>query len=369
MQDGRQNLLSGEQLPVGSDPGYRGEVARQQEAALLNQSVDVVGSSKGLGKPGQPSRNQGATMNEPLLMPASIMPQQQMVGDASQQQQAYHGSIPQQIWMGGGMHPSMQGPGDEEPDMCCFPGETPIGHSGRIGGCATYLSTGVNLFLPGVGIAILSCVGHSQRGLGYGILFMCLTAVAVGLILSTILTAIRLREWWQWSLLGIGGTLGTFLLVINIAWSCAVCLPRPQAEVVAFLIGTVGIRDHRSAETYATHLAARGFDSAAIMSEASFEQLVGTCLWKPGHLAALNAWLMRRSTVTEPGLQPIPAYSDAPPRAPPQVTLRILCPVCSIFSYEGCSGSCLAAFLLLPFGWVPASLYAALVWVPVNNKT
>ena len=61
------------------------------------------------------------------------------------------------------------------------------------------------------------------------------------------------------------------------------------------------------------------------------------------------------------GLQPVPAYFDD---EPPQMCLRFLCPSCSILSYEGCSSNCLVAFLLSTFGWLPASLYATLMWVP-----
>merc|ERR1712146_306948 len=61
------------------------------------------------------------------------------------------------------------------------------------------------------------------------------------------------------------------------------------------------------------------------------------------------------------GLQPVPAYFDD---EPPQMCLRFLCPSCSILSYEGCSSNRLVAFLLSTFGWLPASLYATLMWVP-----
>jgi uncharacterized membrane protein YqaE (UPF0057 family) len=276
----------------------------------------------------------------------------------------------------------LTGPND---DLCCYPGDLPIGQSARVGWYTTRCCACINLVLwPGVGITFLSCVGHSKRGVGYGLLFgtlylISMTALSVGASLQASASNSFNIALWMW---GIAGVVLAILVMINAAWTYKICSPRPVAELATFLTGTVGIKDHHSAEAYATLLVAQGIDSKAAMSEVSLEQLVQTCAWKPGHRAVLNAWHARmeekqRSKVPQPGhlepnlsgagLQPVPAYPDND--EPPQVCLRFFCPLCSIFCHEGCSDSCLVAFILAVFGWIPASIYAALIWVPRGHNT
>jgi uncharacterized membrane protein YqaE (UPF0057 family) len=267
-------------------------------------------------------------------------------------------------------------------DLCCYPGDLPIGQSARVGWYTTRCCACINLVLwPGVGITFLSCVGHSKRGVGYGLLFGTLYLISMtALIWGTIILPFSPID--RAVGFGIFGVLLAILALINAAWTYKICSPRPVAELATFLTGTVGIKDHHSAEAYATLLVAQGIDSKAAMSEVSLEQLVQTCAWKPGHRAVLNAWHARmeekqRSKVPQPGhlepnmsgagLQPVPAYPDND--EPPQVCLRFLCPLCSIFCHEGCSDSCLVAFILAVFGWIPASIYAALIWVPRGHNT
>ena len=152
--------------------------------------------------------------------------------------------------------------------------------------------------------------------------------------------------------------------MVNTAWSWKLASPGLESEITMFLMNTVGIKDQLSAEAYATHLISHGFDSIAALRAVSAELPAEFNTWKPGHQAAFKAWRGQFEAAPQLGLQPIQAYADDPP----QVCLRFLCPVCSIYYFEGCSGSCFVAFILGAFGWIPSSLYAALMWEPRGHS-
>jgi uncharacterized membrane protein YqaE (UPF0057 family) len=154
------------------------------------------------------------------------------------------------------------------------------------------------------------------------------------------------------------------LAMVNTAWSWKLASPSLQTEITMFLMNSVGIKEQLSAEAYATHLISHGLDSVAALRAGLVELPAEFNTWKPAHQAAFQAWRGQFEAAPQLGLQPIPAYRDEPP----QVCLRFLCPMCSIYYFEGCSGSCLVAFILGGLGWIPSSLYAVLMWVPRGHS-